>query len=310
MSSITKGLSLLFVVILAISSLITVESASAQSIPKPSVPEFIVRYVDHSYDEPAIYDVDPYTGKTVVTQGGYHVQNNSVELIIKNQPYHSYRNENGSLVWLYYNIAIKGHFEQWTTEDWASDTINMKIYESYPTWYIPSSESGNTVIAYGIAGDNGTETAYKYRTPTYGTPFYYGYFNHALENISIGGQVDFRIQAIIGYSTRINTTYSGPPIGLEPGESYHYYIFTGQTSDWSNTQTISIPADIPLNSSPTPTTSPTQNPTSTTSQSDTPTGFDWQTIAIVVLVVVVAVLVVGMVALWRRTSSKQEYVAG
>jgi hypothetical protein len=108
-----------------------------------------------------------------------------------------------------------------------------------------------------------------------------------------GAQIDVQVIAMLGYMGRVSTDFNG-------------YGFVGKSSDWSNTQTISIPADTPLSSSPTPTTSPTQNPTSTTSQSDTPTGFDWQTIAIAVLVVVVAVLVVGMVALWRRTPTKQE----
>ena len=119
------------------------------------------------------------------------------------------------------------------------------------------------MITFGLEGDNGTETAYKYRSPTYNFPPYYGYYNYDLGNITFGGQVDFRVQAIIGYSTRINTTFSGPPIGLEPGESYHYYIFTGQSSNWSNIQTITIPeGTVSTSASPNSTTS-TQNPTST-----------------------------------------------
>ena len=58
MGSIGKGLSLLLVVILVGSSLIMVESASAQSIPKPSIPEFTVNLIDSSYDIPPSSSVD------------------------------------------------------------------------------------------------------------------------------------------------------------------------------------------------------------------------------------------------------------
>jgi hypothetical protein len=297
-------------IILIAYSILTIQYANAQSIPKPSIPEFKIKYVDNSYDEPSTYGIDPYTGKNVLTKEGYHVQNKSVELIIKNQPYNSYRNENGSLVWLYYNIAIKGHFEQWTTQNWESQAINSKTYDSYPTGYLPSSESEFTVKTYGLEGDNGTDTAYKYRTPTYNTPFYYGHYSYTLGNISAGGQVDFRVQAIIGYSTRINTTSSGPPIGLEPGESYHYYIFTGQTSDWSNTQTISIPADTPLNSSPTPTSSSSSTPNVTATPTSTVNNGSSESFLLITttaaLVVIAALLTVIIFLLFfmrkRRTN--------
>jgi hypothetical protein len=69
MSSITKGLSLLFVVIITVSSLIMVESANAQSTSKPSVPEFTIETVSSPYDVPSTTTttIDPYTGKETVT---------------------------------------------------------------------------------------------------------------------------------------------------------------------------------------------------------------------------------------------------
>jgi hypothetical protein len=242
MGTTSKTLALTLILLIAMSSLIllTVKPANAQTIPKPSVPEFALRYVDNSYDEPPTYKVDPYTGKTVLTQAGYHVKNDSVELIIRNQPYNSVVNENGSRTYLFYNIAIKGHYEKWAYDDWNSQTSRQKTSEMFPMSYIGAGDSEYKVITYGLGGNNGTDTAYKYRSLSYNSPPYYGYYNYALGNISIGGQVDFRVQAIIGYSTRINTTFDGPPIGLEPGETYRYYIFSGQTSDWSNTQTLTI----------------------------------------------------------------------
>jgi len=58
---------------LAISSLVMIDSASAQSIPKPSTPGFSLRLIDNSYDVPPTTTVNPYTGKTE-TSGGYHVE--------------------------------------------------------------------------------------------------------------------------------------------------------------------------------------------------------------------------------------------
>lgn len=284
---------LAIILILAASTILTAPVASA-SITKPAVPEFTLKYVDHSYDVPTTYGTDPYTGATIITQEGYHVQNNSVEVIIKNQAFTSYRNENGSLVWLYYRIVSKGHFESWDIEKWDSGAINMKIYDYYPPGCVSSDESENTVIAYGLAGNDG-DTAYKY--------------NHHLDNVSIGGQVDFMVQAIIGYSTRINESFSGPPIGLEPGESYHYYIFTGKCSELSSTQTVKIgetSTSVPT-FTPSVTSGASQAPIITPTPQDTqtsrPNNINWEIVAIVGLVVAVAVLAAGLLVVWRRLAS-------
>jgi hypothetical protein len=152
----------------------------------------------------------------------------------------------------------------------------MKIYDSYPTGYcVPSDESENTVVAYGLAG-NGGDTAYKY--------------NHRLDNASIGGEVDFSVQAIIGYSTRFDESFSGPPIGLEPGESYHYYIFTGQCSELSNTQTVRI--------------GETLAPNLPNTQTGVLLGLDLEAMAIVGLVLTVVVLAAGLALVWRRLPRK------
>jgi len=210
----------------------------------------------------------PYTGKVTSTAiPGYHVQNKSVQIIIKNQPFTSYLNENGSRVWLFYYVAVKGHFENWGTID-ANYWLKQKLSESYPPGFIDISDSQYTVKT------------------------------HTLGNVSDGGQVDFRAQAIIGYSTRINTTFSGPPIGLEPGESYHYHTFTGEVSDWSNTQTISIPDGAISISSPNP-IAPTSSPTPTTTQTptvspiapDTNTDTNLITLPLEIFFIIVAVVV-------------------
>lgn len=69
---------LLFIAILAVSSLAMVESAFGQLITKPAVPEFTLVLVDSSYDVPTTYSIDPYTGENV-THHGYHVEEKKSE---------------------------------------------------------------------------------------------------------------------------------------------------------------------------------------------------------------------------------------
>jgi hypothetical protein len=101
------------------------------------------------------------------------------------------------------------------------------------------------------------------------------------------------------------------------GNSYRP-SFDGVEGDWSPTQTITIneiaPTHAPtkLPSGPLPTStimnSPSVNPTGVPAQTDTQTdvfsGFEWQTVAIAILVVVVAVLAVGLAVVWRRLPKK------
>ena len=108
MSGCRQSLSLSLIAILAVSSLMMVESASAQSIPKPSVPEFTLEYVEHPYDVPPTYGIDQYTGKTIVTQAGYHVENKSVEISIRNQENSVLYNN--TVYGFYLDVRVKGHF--------------------------------------------------------------------------------------------------------------------------------------------------------------------------------------------------------
>jgi hypothetical protein len=54
-----------------------VTSVNAESISKPSVPEFTVAFVDASYDIPTSYSIDPTQAKTSPTR--LHVQNRTIE---------------------------------------------------------------------------------------------------------------------------------------------------------------------------------------------------------------------------------------
>jgi hypothetical protein len=54
----------LVVAVLFVSLVVCVDFVAA--VPKPSVPEFTVKYADYSYDVPAATSMDPFTGKTVI----------------------------------------------------------------------------------------------------------------------------------------------------------------------------------------------------------------------------------------------------
>lgn len=217
----SKRATLLLVLMLTASGLIPIMPARG-SIPKPSVPEFTLKFVDHSYDVPPTYGIDPYTGKNVMTQAGYHVQNKSIEVTIKNQPFSNYKDANGTTVMLYYDIRWRGHFgDYWNDlnstgiELVASSSLMVDNVLAYPN-------SPSTTFSYGFGGNNGSD--------------YYGVH---LTGISAGGQVDFQVEALIGYYTKIIHPPS-PGDVLSGGQPGYHYAFTGEASDWSNTQTVTV----------------------------------------------------------------------
>jgi len=91
---------ILFAILMLTSLSMILPTSTAQS--KPSVPEFTVKIVDKSYNEPSTQSTDPYTGKTT-THPGYRVENKVIEITIKNQK-----------PAVMYSIRTKGHFEEWT----------------------------------------------------------------------------------------------------------------------------------------------------------------------------------------------------
>ena len=122
----SKTLSLALILILAVSSIIMVKPTFAQSIPKPSVPQFTVNLADHGYDVPpsVTSTTDPYNGKTTTTTfPGYHYQNITVDVTIENQPFPATIDGNTSN--LYYNLRTKPQFG----ENWANNTLKIPRLE-------------------------------------------------------------------------------------------------------------------------------------------------------------------------------------
>jgi hypothetical protein len=284
MGNLSRAFSLFLVIILAVSSMIIVRTASAQTISKPSIPEFTLKVIDNSYEVPATNLTDPFTGKTTTTHTGYRVQNGTIQVAIKNQPFKSYDDENGHTVRLYYSIRFKGHFE-------AIWSYYPNSNSEHPDYYFATESNYTTLFFY--YGENSV---------TYGP---------RLGEISSGGQVDFQVEAFIGYYT----TQPRPPALWEPGGIYYYQAYVGESSDWSNVQTISIPKgtisiSTPPTSTESPTATPSQNPTVTPQQPKGQSGvllsLDWELTAIILLGITVVALAFALV-LSRIRSAKQSH---
>jgi len=170
-----KCAALLLIVVLTVSSLILVNLARA-SITTPSVPEFTLKLADHSYDVPpsTTTTTDPYTGKqTVITHPGYHVQNRTIEVTIKNQQFTPYSIDNQHTIYLFYNVSYKGHY----AGDWMYYPSGSYGRNSNAATRIPQSTSDYTVVPFSAPTE---------------------------------GQMDFRVQTQIGYYTESQLYYALP----------------------------------------------------------------------------------------------------
>lgn len=256
-----KPISFIFILIALTIAAVTVESANAQSMPNPSVPQFSIQVVDYSYDVPTTYSTDSYTGKQI-TIPGYHVEDIRIEGKIKNQPFTPYTIPNPSptnsydanlKIDFYYNISYKGHFGS----DWR------KLFGSEDVDYLKQNYGSEYTIF----------NASRY---------------NAIE-FRDGDVVDFQIKAIVGYETW----------GF--ASSWPYRILNGEFSGWSSTLTVTISKDSAssntfatnINNSPYPALAFTQQlitptPTSMISESSpTPSipELSWQIIVPLLLLI-------------------------
>ncbi|MGD6851400.1 MAG: hypothetical protein ACQCN6_04985 [Candidatus Bathyarchaeia archaeon] len=209
----TFALLLTITIVMACLTTLTVKPANAQSIPKPSVPEFTIKYNDYSYNVPPVYGIDPDTDENVTKVEGYHVDNRTVEFTIINQPFTPFIDpSNGRTINLFYNIKYKlSSGGEWVSmfggdrEFWAGSSgqnFDPYVKFGYP---IEDYSSQYTIIKYAFLSD----------IPSYGA-------------------IDFQVQALEGY-----TNYTAI------GESHIFYsaghyTFYGEKSGWSSTQKISL----------------------------------------------------------------------
>ena len=214
MGSISKNLALILILIVVISLLtfLKVGPVYAQPIPTPSAPQFTVELVDHSYDvaPKTTSTIDPYNGKNITkTIPGYHVQKFTIDLTINNQNFPSTLNGNKSN--LYYNVRIKGHFEQGWNELYPYTTTSIGSLQQ-------QSSSDHTILSFPA-------------------------------NYRVGDQIDFQVQAVLGYQYSYETTFYGQTTHIIPMQ-VNSFIY--KSSAWSQTQTFAMPTQS-ASPSPTPT---------------------------------------------------------
>jgi hypothetical protein len=272
MTNVHKNLTLILILVMTASSFTIIGNVAAE-IPKPEVPEFTVRIVSNPYDVATTYSTDQYTGETI-THAGYHVENRSIEVTVKNQAY-SY--SNGTTFQVYYNVRTKPYFgDSWTemypTRNWPVDPIQYAYYiEGAPR----QLSSEYTLIAI------------------------------SLNNYPENGQVDFQVEAMVGHKSL--TFVADHPLAPNLGGEYYEATVYDTSSGWSSTETLTIGDD---STAPAASSSPsvaTVNPSSSVSQNPTSTpdlpvsggfvlfGLDLLDVATVVLLGVVVVLLVFVV---------------
>jgi hypothetical protein len=191
MRLLSKTLISLLLVFLAVASVSLVKSTYAQTIPKPSVPQFTIYLVNHPYDVSSTsptFTTDPYTGeKKQLTPGstGYHADNVTIELWILNQQ-SSY--SSGTTTFTpNYDIRTKGHYEQiWTELD--------KPFKGQYSRY--SNETRNYIEGYYPAQPNS-----KYTVLTFSSTVPAAYYSTDIATYPTNATVDFQVSTIIGHES-------------------------------------------------------------------------------------------------------------
>jgi hypothetical protein len=231
MKPLSKILTCTLILAMIGSALTSAESARAQTFTH-SEPEFTVKYVVNSYTVPPVYETDPYTGNQKVVQYSQYVENKTVYVLIKNQPFTSFTVDDNHTALLYYNIMWKGHFEDyWHT--YYNYAQKLEIYSQ-------DNEKAYTEIPILTGG-----------------------------SIPGKGEIDFKLQVLVGY---IKYTHDVDPENYHLLSDitgyYDRYSFFGNEYNGTIIQTLSIP-DGSVTYSAIPTQTQTSN--NTPIQSSVPT---------------------------------------
>jgi hypothetical protein len=141
---------------------------------------------------------------------------------------------------------------------------------------VPAQSSGEHTILSYLSGHLGVEHQYA--------------LGYKAQNLSAGDRVDFQVQAMTGSIHRVYNPNHTSQLDMYP------YVLTGETSDWSSTQTITIGGS--------PEVSPSQSPTPAQSTADSSAflGLEWVELVMVVLLAAIVVLL-GLVVVYLRKRS-------
>jgi hypothetical protein len=231
---VSKGTTLLLISLLTALSLIMVHSVFAESIPKPSLPEFTVRFVNASY---TVTTTNAYTGLDETEQ----ISNNSIEITITNQPfdYSDYQ--------LYYNIRVKPRFAGNWTEVYplqnrtsSYNTDSTFSYAEYVSPDSPTQSKSSYIIIYfpvvptELYGESGYDVQ-RYYSGYEGEEGRYFAFLSAIPD---GAQLDFQVEALVGHDSQ--RWVIDHPLYPWLGGHFTSAIAYDGTSGWSNTQSITI----------------------------------------------------------------------
>jgi hypothetical protein len=228
-------------------------STESASITKPSVPEFTVKFVNASY---SVTTTNPYTGLGETKL----ISNNSIEVMIKNQPFDYSNNQ------IYYNIRVKPHFSGNWTEVYPLQNLTSSYNGdgtfSYAEYISPDSPTQSNsdytiitfpVIATDVYSESGYYSGYNIQRYYSGQEGQEGRYSEFLSAIPAGGQLDFQVEAVVGHDSQ--SWYIQHPLFPGYGGYYEPAIAYDTTSDWSNTQIITIPGtstSASLSPSPSP----------------------------------------------------------
>jgi hypothetical protein len=176
----------------------------------PSVPTFTVTLTNASYSVPPTYYIDPQTGANI-TKLGYFVNEENLTFTIQNQPNVTFYIVRWTTPYMTGWNYVEGYYE--------GDTMNATLERS----------SGSTT-SWVLTGTYGTFPIYVNRSLA-GTVYGYSFpFGSQSLNFESGAKIEFQVQASNGSPNYVSTI-------LE-----EHFSITGETSDWSNTRTITIPA--------------------------------------------------------------------
>ncbi len=290
MSSNSKSLSILFVLLLAVSSLMMAKPAFAQTPMStiPSVPAFTVTLTNASYYSPATYYTDPQTGANITVPGSFSNLEN-LTFTIQNQPTATF------------------YVIRWTTPYTAGWNNIHSYYDGRVMNATLESSSGSTTT-WVISGTYGSFLLYGENSSQSTSVNGYSFANSdEIElNFESGATIEFQVQAING-----SPQYTDP----YPYFAEEQYYIIGGASDWSNTQTIAIPASS-ASVSPSPTPAPstsTQTPTPTPTLTSVISALNpsLELIIIIALVVIVFLLVTIIILMSKRkpVNSSQQTVS-
>jgi hypothetical protein len=273
MGRINKKLTLILILLLAISSLTAVSSVSGQSL-KPVVTEFSLQYVDNSYDVPTSYKYtkDLYTGETITTTiPGYRVDNKSIVATIKNPS------------------GVDAYNFRW------------KSHDDISWYYHPFDTEADQTPPLSTSGSSGP--------PAYASDSDYTVITVLSLNHLSATSFDVQVQALYGEYHAVHNT----PIQLFEGDYYDYYFDgqasywsdtqTVTVSNNPSTQNTPTPKPTPtISPSSTPTATPTLTiaPSSTPTATGNPVSFDLTQTILVVLTVAFAILAVVTILVYRK----------